>query len=151
MTFDDFQIGFSGIFRFFYSWLRLEWENRKGRGVVFIWQKEVCVLYLPKLCSTYGQVFFFPKLLSGTFVFCILQKRKCWKRFGNPPSLKLRRTRKGERLFLRLSQLVTAASYNGADVSAFPQKGFSPRPNSLNLFYRPLSGTAPLKKNCRRT
>ena len=29
------------------------------------------------LCSPHGQVFFFSKSLSGTFVFCLLQKRKC--------------------------------------------------------------------------
>ena len=57
---------------------------------------------------------------------------------GFPASLNYAVTRgKGEFSF-RFSQLVTAASYSEADVSA--------RPNSLNLFYRPLSGTALIKK-----
>ena len=58
---------------------------------------------------------------------------------GFPASLNYAVTRgKGEFSF-RFSQLVTAASYSEADVSA--------RPNSLNLFYRPLSGTALFRKN----
>jgi len=34
----------------------------------------------------------------------------------------------------------------GAGEKDLSSKGLFPRPNSLNLFYRPLSGTAPNKK-----
>ena len=53
---------------------------------------------------------------------------------GFPASLNYAVTRGKGNFSFRFSQLVTAASYSEADVSA--------RPNSLNLFYRPLSGTA---------
>ena len=60
----------------------------------------------------------FLKSLSGTFVLQELQKRSAEK--GFPASLTLRRD-KGKRgdLNLRFSQLVTAASYFEADVSAY--------------------------------
>ena len=53
--------------------------------------------------------------------------KKVWKK-GVPSSLALRRDKGG-------SQLVAAASYFGADVSAFPQKVFSTAPTPHRPFY----------------
>ena len=50
-------------------------------------------------------------------------------------------------VFVALRRDKGASKYNEADVSAFPQKGLSSRPNSLNLFYRPLSGTELYEKH----
>jgi hypothetical protein len=60
-------------------------------------------------------------------------KTKVLKKVWKSSSAKAAEDRRGGRLFLRFSQLVTAASYNEADVSAFPQKVFFPAPMPQSL------------------
>ena len=93
-----------------------------------------------RLCSHYGEVrkLFSPEsFYRPLLIFDFLSKIKSGTEKGFPASLNYAGTRGKGNFSFRFSQLVTAASYSEADVSA--------RPNSLNLFYRPLSGTA-LKK-----
>ena len=96
------------------------------------------IIFYERLCFIYGQAKFYSGnlLRKPLFIFEVTQKwkallKKVWEK-GVPSSLSLRRDKR-----------ISAARYS-CEITSKPTFGLFPRPNSANLIYRPLSGTAPI-------